>query len=728
MSQPDPSNSSASLPASAAIPPLREDATPEEKDLHWLKYVYQGDNQRQLTLRAVLMGGMLGMFMSISNLYTTLKLGWAFGVAITSCVLSYVIWSGLRRASGGRLSQMSLLENNCMQSTASAAGYSTGGTIGSAFAALFLLHGTHQPWTVVVPFVFFTAALGVFVAIPMKRQMINYEQLKFPSGIAAAETLRSLYSHGGEALRKAWSLIIALGVGAVVGLLRGYPMLVGALEEAKRSPGWLSKLAGWFHIPEEIPLKLGAYGKTLAGYSLEPSVLLIGAGMITGLRVSLSMLLASAVLYLGVVPWLNRVEAQRAAEAGFVRPLTRLDVMITGFPAAQSNAVYAAVRAANPSLSDKAAARIVTKMDRPVNRLTRKEEADALQAKLQAAGAQVAQRPEPVITPTRWALWCGTAIMVFSSLASISFQWRTLLRAFGSVKRGGAKQDDPIRRIEVPTSWLVAGMIPITIGMVIMLRLSFDVSVPLGLLAVAMSFIVALVCCRATGETDTTPIGAMGKVTQLLYALLPGAKGNIDINLMSAGATSSAGGASADLLTDLKSGYLLGANARRQFIAQFVGIFFGTLAIVPAWYLMAPDKETLEQRFAMPAANMWRAVAELLTKGNNALNELPAFAREAIVVGAIIGVLLPLLAKLLGRRERFLPSAMGLGLGLVIPFSSALAFAIGASLTELWERRNRRQADTFNVPIASGLVAGESLILAVIAILSTLAGFLVLKQ
>lgn len=709
------------------VPPLPENATPEEKDAHWLKYVYQGDQQPQFTLRAVLMGGLLGMFMSISNLYTTLKLGWAFGVAITACVLSYVIWNGLRRVSGGRLTPMSLLENNCMQSTASSAGYSTGGTIGSAFAALFLLQGTHQPWTVVVPFVLFSAALGVFVAIPMKRQMINYEQLKFPSGIAAAETLRSLYSHGGEAMRKAWSLIIALGAGLLVGLLRGYPMLVSALDEVKRAPEWLTRLAEKFHIPEEIAIKLGSQGKTLAGYSYEPSVLLIGAGMITGLRVSLSMLLASAVLYVGVIPWLSRVETERTPDGAFVRPLTRLDVMVSGYAPAQSNAVRAVILTNNPALSEKTLARILEKHDRPVLRLTRKSEADQLQASLEAAGAQVTVQPEKVITPTRWALWCGTAIMVFSSLAAIALQWRTLLRAFGSVKGRGTAGRDAIERVEVPTSWLVAGMIPVTLGMVIVLKLAFDVSVALGLLAVAMSFVVSLVCCRATGETDTTPIGAMGKVTQLLYALLPGSKGNISINLMSAGATSAAGGASADLLTDLKSGYLLGANARRQFLAQVVGVLFGTLAIVPAWYLMAPDKETLEQRFAMPAANMWRAVAELLTKGSNALNELPALAKESIVLGAIIGVLLPILARLLGRRERFLPSAMGLGLGLVIPFSSALAFALGALLTEIWERLNRKQADLFNVPIASGLVAGEGIILAIIAILSTVVGFLAMR-
>src|SRR6266446_947694 len=95
--------------------------TPDEIERQWFEKIYtgRGDTQKQLTFRAVLTGGILGMFMSISNLYTTLKLGWSFGVAITACVLSYVIWNAIRAASGGKISQMSILENNCMQSTAS---------------------------------------------------------------------------------------------------------------------------------------------------------------------------------------------------------------------------------------------------------------------------------------------------------------------------------------------------------------------------------------------------------------------------------------------------------------------------------------------------------------------------------------------------------------------------------------------------------------------------------
>src|SRR6187402_1114049 len=175
-------------------PPPPADASAEEKDLYWYTHVYQGDRVPQLTFRAVAMGAVLGMMMSVSNLYTTLKVGWSFGVAITACVLSFVLWNAFRALSGGRLSRMSILENNCMQSTASAAGYSTGSTIATAFGALLLLQDGAdpaaiktwgvQPVWIVASFTLVTAAMGVFLAIPMKRQMINQEKLPFPSGIA----------------------------------------------------------------------------------------------------------------------------------------------------------------------------------------------------------------------------------------------------------------------------------------------------------------------------------------------------------------------------------------------------------------------------------------------------------------------------------------------------------------------------------------------------------------
>src|SRR5690606_18032901 len=79
--------------------------------------------------------------------------------------------------------------------------------------------GQHLPWLILTAWTAFLALLGVSLAIPMKRNMINQERLPFPSGIAAAATLRSLYAEGQSAVEQGKKLLIAAGVGALFPLL-----------------------------------------------------------------------------------------------------------------------------------------------------------------------------------------------------------------------------------------------------------------------------------------------------------------------------------------------------------------------------------------------------------------------------------------------------------------------------------------------------------------------------
>jgi uncharacterized oligopeptide transporter (OPT) family protein len=160
--------------------------------------------------------------------------------------------------------------------------------------------------------------------------------------------------------------------------------------------------------------------------------------------------------------------------------------------------------------------------------------------------------------------------------------------------------------IEVPTTWLVAGIVPIAIAMVALQIVAFSIHWWAGLLAVAMSFVLSMVACRATGETDTTPIGAMGKVMQLAFAVLMPRQ--VIPNLASAGIAANSASSSADLLTDLKSGYLLGANPRRQFIAPVHRCVLRHAGDRPGWYLMIPDAAALE-KYPLPAhgrGKRWR--------------------------------------------------------------------------------------------------------------------------
>src|SRR5262249_44116095 len=112
------------------------------------------------------------------------------------------------------------LENNAMQSVASAAGYMTGGGTAAAIPALMMVTQYRFTHLTMAIWIGALAILGVFVAIPLKRQMINIEQLRFPTGVASAETVRSLHAHGSEATKKAHYLGLAGLVGAVLAFLR----------------------------------------------------------------------------------------------------------------------------------------------------------------------------------------------------------------------------------------------------------------------------------------------------------------------------------------------------------------------------------------------------------------------------------------------------------------------------------------------------------------------------
>jgi uncharacterized oligopeptide transporter (OPT) family protein len=604
-----------------ALPTGSFEGTPEEIDRQWFEQVYRGrgDVQRQLTWRAVLMGSVLGGVLSLTNIYITLKAGWGFGVAITACILSYAIWTGAYRLGIVR-TPMSILENNCMQSTASAAGYSTGGTLGSAFAAYLILSGHPLPLPLTLAWVFFLAVLGVTMAIPMKRQMIDVEQLPFPSGIAAAETLRALHAKGTQGLRAAR----ALGISCLLAALdkfwsEGVPVL---------GTRWAAFSSSELIVRVEKALFGSAYAalkdRTLL-FSWD--AIFVAAGAIMGLRVCVTLFVSGTLCWAVYVPVLQRF--------GWV-PLGGFRELLP------------------------------------------------------------------------YTLWGGTACMVTGGLLAVLLQWRSAVRAFRSL--GGlfarAKGEPSEReRIETPLSWFFAGQLVSLIALGWLAHVSFAMPYWQSGLAVAMSFALALVACRITGETDTTPIGALGKVTQLTFGALN--PGNVYVNLMGANITSAAAVSSADLLTDLKSGYLLGANPRKQFLAQFAGIFVGTVATTLAFSVLVPNAAALgTEQFPAPAAQTWAAVAQALSHGLSALAPVKVWS---IAIGGGLGIVFALLPLALPRWQAYLPSASAFGLAWVFDWHYGLLFLLGALIASGVRRRAPKVAEAYTFPVASGVIAGGSL-------------------
>ena len=585
----------------------------------WLDNVYAGDDAVQLTPRAVISGMLIGGVMSISNLYVGLKTGWGLGVTITSCIIAYAVFTFLERiVPAYRNRPFSTLENYTMSSAASAAGYMSSAGLVSAIPALYLTTGRVLTWWEIGLWLFALSILGVFMAIPLKRQLINVDQLPFPSGIATAETLKSMHSEGGEAVVKARSLFAFGIVGAVVALWRDLFAQV--------------KFLAAYAFPAEIPFWPSAFGRDLlAKYTIgiEGSLIMVAAGAIMGMRVAASMLVGSIVFYGIIGPML--------VERGIAQP---------GYRGIVS-----------------------------------------------------------------WVLWPSTAMMVASGLLSFGLKWRTVARAFGGLSRlvGGATtaDDDPLAHVEVPASWFIVGTLVAGTACVILGHYLFGITWWMGILAVLVTFLLSIVAARATGETDITPIGAMGKITQLIYGVV--APTNITTNLMTASITSGAASHAADLLTDLKSGYLLGGTPRKQTISQLFGVLAGTLVSVPAYlFVVQRNPERLgSEALPAPSAKVWAGVAELLAKG---IDALPQGALAAIVVGAAIGIVLTLLEEFGPKSWRpWLPSTTGLGIAGVIPAFNAFAMFAGALAAWLFAKARPQAAETYTVPISSGLIAGESL-------------------
>jgi len=716
--------------------------TPEEIERQWYEEVYKGrgDTMAQFTLRAVLMGSVLGGVLSLTNLYIGLKSGWGFGVAITACILSYAIWSGLYGLGLAR-TKMTILENNCMQSTASAAGYSTGTTLVSAFSAFVLITGHQLPIGLTLAWVFFLAVLGVTMAIPMKRQMINVEQLRFPSGVAAAETLRALHSHGEKGMRAAKALGLAGGLAAL------NQFLVDGLHliSAKLEPYQLSSL-----IDGANAYILGKVwmGRTVM-FAWDP--IFMAAGAITGMRVCLSMLVSGTLCWAIYLPLLQSrgdtsmfaaidfnndkaafafVEALKTAEnpasSGPNTPLSaylwsqfsepaRQALRDPAIPPARFSSVlakemdrllagpllYTSERFAKVSLSKETRRWLaLAQMDPDRIRLNR-------QLLEEAYPGQVA-KSSGYRGLVQWSLWGGTACMVSSGLLNFLFQWRTSLRAFrnlGKMFRRGHRGQDPLDAIEAPTIWFAIGQVVSLIVLAILAKTTFGMPYWLAGVALVLSFVLALVACRVTGETDTTPVGAMGQITQLtIGAIHPG---SAITTLMSANVVSSAAISSADLLTDLKSGYLLGANPRKQFLAQFSGIFIGTLITVLAFRVMVPDASVLgSDKFPAPAAQNWRAVALAMSKG---IADLHPIKKWSIGIGAGVGVILALLPVLFPKRQNLIPSAAGVGLAWTFHWYYSLLFFLGGFFAWIWRERSPASAEEYTYPVASGVIAGGSL-------------------
>lgn len=576
--------------------------------------------ERQLTVRAVAVGCLIGGIVSGMNIYFGLKTGWSLGGSLIAAILGYSFFSVLVRPKD----PYSRLETNITQTAGSAAGSMTSAAgLLAAIPAMGML-GHELAWWELMIWALAVAYLGVFFAVPLRRQMVLQEKLRFPTGTATAETIMAMYSAGGDAVRKSRALLSWAAIAAA------FTLLVYIDDNT------LGLGLGHPHIEFGIFGVIGAWG-----FSLLVSPMMTGAGILIGPRVGASLLLGA------IAGW------------GVLGPIAQSAGWAPGSIMAYSDG------------------------------------------------------------PRGWLLWPGVAIMVSDALTSLALSWRTILNTF-TRKSSDADVNDTAEPI--PNAWWMGGLAVATVATTVLAWIVFEIPPHFSVLAIVLSSVLAMIAVRSTGETDINPIGGMGKVTQLVYGAL--APGSIPTNLMAAAITGAGASQAGDMMQDLKTGHLLGASPRAQFKAQLVGIAAGVVFCVPIYKLFDNVHEIgdAEGKFPAPAAHAWKAMAELLSQGFDAL---PPMAPTFVVAGLLFGALLAVLNKMLPPAvKKWMPSGLAFGIAFIVPAYYAIAMFLGSMVLVAWQKKDKAHCAMLSFAVASGLVAGEGLMGIVTSLIDLVKGML----
>ncbi|KAK2810109.1 hypothetical protein FQN50_003304 [Emmonsiellopsis sp. PD_5] len=698
-----------SIPPEATGPQLHSyddhnDADADNHNTH-------GTSAQSFTSRSLLVGLAIGTLMAFSNTYFGLQTGWVSTMAMPSSLIGFAVFRALSR----HLSfPFTPVENVLIQTVAGAVGTMPLGCgfVGVVPAMEFLLRegadgevgggggsggdddglGEGGPlklgfWKLVV-WSLGVCLFGVVFAVPLRREVIIREKLRFPSGTATALMIRVL--HGGSQDEK------GEGVDGGFGSEREgdeererllaseeqeeNPMSIAAAELARdRRKDWMGKIklltyafgvsAVYTLVSYFIPQlrNLPIFGFSLATqwlWTLNPSPAYVGQGIIMGPSTSLHMLIG-AILGWGI---LSPLAKNRGWASG---PVDDWENGSKGWIVWVSLAIM---------LADSIIS-LGWLMLRPIVTY-----GPALFLKLQHNAA-------------RRNSWRG----LFNRSPQSDYTPIHHQQSSSNPTHDDNDNDDapPSQLISTRT---VLILLPLTLVLnVICMHISFGnlITPALSILATFLALFLSIMGVRALGETDLNPVSGISKLTQLIFALATPASSNtrrtaIVTNLL-AGAVSEAGALQAgDMMQDLKTGHLLGASPKAQFYGQAIGSLFGALISTAVYKLYINVYDVPSSMFQVPTAYVWIFTARLVT--GQGLPEMAwPTASIAGVLFAVITVVRIVGANAAGRKggsapwRAWVPGGIAVAVGMYNVPSFTLARAIGGVIAWWWGRKRREQ-------------------------------------
>ena len=580
----------------------------------------QAEQGQNFTIRSTLIGLAIGVIICFSNMYFGLQTGWVSGMAMPAALIGFGFFKTVARCISYPFTPV---ENVLVQTVAGAVGTMPLGCgfVGVMPALNYLLKPEENgplilsTWKLIVWSVGI-CLFGVVFAVPLRKEVIIREKLKFPSGTATALMIGVLHGNTDEKgnkkpdsgleifrqrsqdIRRSTSIegVPAGGGSRNVQLAPNLDGVPTSSEEDHRDD-WKAQirlliiafgisavytLASYF-IPQLRGLPI--FGLPLAQnwlWRLNPSPAYVGQGIIMGPATTLHMLLGAIVGW-GILSPLAKnmgwapgpVGDWTTGSKGWIVWVS-LAIMLADSVVSLGGLVLRPLILHGPSYYRGVRERISR---------------GGFVSAFHFAGFKMGGHRTPTTSGT----------------SSSRDDYKQLY--------DDAEPDAPPHHLISNRTVLVLLSLSIIIC-VLSIRYVFP-PIPFGaiLLSILLALLLSLMGVRALGETDLNPVSGISKLTQLVFALvIPASNPNaITINLL-AGAISESGALQAgDMMQDLKTGHLLGAAPRAQFWGQMIGSFVGAIVSAGVYKLYTSVYEVTTGMFQVPTAYVWIFTARLVT-------------------------------------------------------------------------------------------------------------------
>ncbi|KAL3476678.1 OPT oligopeptide transporter protein-domain-containing protein [Aspergillus californicus] len=583
------------------------------------------DNRPILTFRAILVGALCGTLVNASNIYLGLEAGWTTGANIFGSLIGFVV---LQRWSTSSFSRQAFgpHENNIVQTAATAA-WGLSSVIVSAILAMYqlgLLQAPAKDYLHLTVLTGLGGLFGLFAIAPLRNFFLVQVARELDLRFPSSTATAITIRSMHQAIEGASMARQKL---RVVLIAFTSALSLGVASQYAKGILWPSfESWGWF---------------------IEWAPAFIGSGMLVSMNVAISCFSGSILAWGVIGPYLVSEEL--------------------AFGQHRSNETQWTDFMTYSSLSSELAT-----ADHPIARY--------------------------------WLLWPGVICMTTIAIAELACQWpiiwivirdgcgsllawlkQTWSKGYNYTSLHQAHEEKPCGDGIIKLWMWLPGVLVVIIVSCPVMRAQFGMPVPATLLALLLAFGMSLLAIQAS---DTTPLGTLSKVSQVVMAQR--------LNLIGGALTNIGASQATDLTGDFRVGFLLGTPATLQYATQIMGTVLATF-ISPLIFIifataypciLSADTDPEEWEFSSPAARAWRVIAVAAT-------EL--------------------------RMRVYHPNLMIMAMAFTLPATHySIAMVVGSVIALVWRRRAPGAFREYGSALAAGLIAGEGIGGSVNAVLSYL--------